>query len=48
MKLAAVKKEYEKFRDNISENIQTVFASIPEGLDISSQSKSRIQLKNRS
>jgi hypothetical protein len=36
MKLSALRKEYEKFRDTIVDNLYSVFGAIPEGASTSS------------
>jgi hypothetical protein len=36
MKLSALRKEYEKFKETLADNLQSVFGSIPEGPNTSS------------
>ena len=42
MRLSALKKEYEKFKDTLVENLSTTFSSIPEGSSNTSMKNSKV------
>lgn len=46
MRLSALKKEYEKFKDTLVDNIQSVFASIPDGAYSSPVRQSKILIND--
>jgi hypothetical protein len=46
MRLSALKKEYEKFKDTLVDNIQSVFSSIPDGAYSSPVRQSKILIND--
>lgn len=50
MKLSALRKEFDKFKDTLADNIQTVFGSIPEGPNASTSflRQSKVVLDDKS